>query len=49
MYFKDVSLNYFQGPVQLKFERVKPGSLPPKFHEITFEAASDNKYVSCMV
>ncbi|XP_071172570.1 C2 domain-containing protein 2-like isoform X4 [Mytilus edulis] len=33
------------GPVQLKFERVKPGSLPPKFNEITFEAGSDNKYL----
>ncbi|XP_033758789.1 LOW QUALITY PROTEIN: phospholipid transfer protein C2CD2L-like [Pecten maximus] len=33
------------GPVQVKFERVKSGSLPPKFSEVTFEAGPENKYV----
>ncbi|XP_061183848.1 phospholipid transfer protein C2CD2L-like isoform X4 [Saccostrea echinata] len=33
------------GPVQLKFERVKSGSLPPKFSEVTFQAGPEDKYV----
>ncbi|KAK3106854.1 hypothetical protein FSP39_001393 [Pinctada imbricata] len=33
------------GPVQVKFEQVKPGSLPPKFSDVTFEAGPENKYV----
>ncbi|XP_021354892.1 phospholipid transfer protein C2CD2L-like isoform X4 [Mizuhopecten yessoensis] len=33
------------GPVQVKFERVKSGSLPPKFSEVTFEAGTEGKYV----
>ncbi|XP_060073125.1 titin-like [Ylistrum balloti] len=33
------------GPVQVKFERVKSGSLPPKFSEVTFEAGPEDKYV----
>lgn len=34
------------GPVQLRFERVKSGSLPPKFSEVTFQAGPEDKYVS---
>lgn len=30
----------------MKFERVKSGSLPPKFSDVTFEAGPDDKYVS---
>ncbi|XP_034304325.2 phospholipid transfer protein C2CD2L isoform X8 [Magallana gigas] len=33
------------GPVQLRFERVKSGSLPPKFSEVTFQAGPEDKYV----
>ncbi|XP_022321164.1 phospholipid transfer protein C2CD2L-like isoform X6 [Crassostrea virginica] len=33
------------GPVQLRFERVKSGSLPPKFSEVTFQAGPEDRYV----
>ncbi|XP_056012261.1 C2 domain-containing protein 2-like isoform X7 [Ostrea edulis] len=33
------------GPVQLKFERVKSGSLPPKFSDVNFQAGPEDKYV----
>lgn len=36
----------WQGPVQLRFERVKSGSLPPKFSEVTFQAGPEDRYVS---
>ncbi|KAL3885788.1 hypothetical protein ACJMK2_025826 [Sinanodonta woodiana] len=32
------------GPVQLKFERVQSGSLPPKFSEVTFDSGPEDKY-----
>lgn len=37
---------FLQGPVQLKFERVKSGSLPPKFSDVNFQAGPEDKYVS---
>ncbi|XP_067679954.1 C2 domain-containing protein 2-like isoform X10 [Haliotis asinina] len=33
------------GPVQTKFERIQAGSLPPKFGDISCEAAPEDKFV----
>ncbi|XP_060605436.1 uncharacterized protein LOC132757953 [Ruditapes philippinarum] len=37
--------NKLGGPVQLRFERVQSGSLPPKFGEVTYDAGPEDKYV----
>ena len=37
---------YFQGPVQIKFEKVQSGSLPPKFGDVTYDAGPEDKIVS---
>ena len=36
----------FQGPVQLRFEKVQSGSLPPKFGEVKYDAGPEDKFVS---
>ncbi|XP_052804410.1 phospholipid transfer protein C2CD2L-like isoform X2 [Mya arenaria] len=42
--------NKLGGPVQIKFEKVQSGSLPPKFAEVTFDSGPEDKYVlTCRV
>ncbi|XP_052286622.1 phospholipid transfer protein C2CD2L-like isoform X7 [Dreissena polymorpha] len=42
--------NKLGGPVQIKFEKVQSGSLPPKFGEVTFDSGPEDKYVlNCRV
>ena len=37
---------YLQGDVQIKFDRIQAGSLPPKFTHISSEAGSRDNMVS---
>ncbi|XP_045208200.1 phospholipid transfer protein C2CD2L-like isoform X4 [Mercenaria mercenaria] len=37
--------NKLGGPVQLRFEKVQSGSLPPKFGEVTYDAGPEDKFI----
>ena len=38
-----------QGPVQLRFEKLQSGSLPPKFGEVKYDAGPEDKFVSTRI
>lgn len=40
------SFCFVQGPVQSRFERIQPGTLPPKIIDISSQAAPEDTFVS---